>query len=472
MFSKRLILTLAFLGLIIGESHAQSIIGASPGVPVTAVNAEDLTAATGDSPFDYSLVIGTNGASAVTWQTIYSAAPTTITVLLEGSTDCSTFNTLDTSTNNAGEIRSVFGSFKCLRINNTAVTGGAGKTLTVKIVYSTGRMVGSGSGVTTYTGGTFSGPILLPDGTAAAPSLAFASNTGMGIYKIATGLVVTSNPTPYFYFDTANNRVQLRFDGEFTWTSGSVLAAADLKLTRDASNTLALRNSTNPQTFNIYNTYTDGSNYEGGKVGWVSDNFDLITTNAGSGTPRQIRFGTANNPYWFIRATTNGAAVIGTLAPVNAEGVDIGQFNVFVRNMYVARAIQGFKTKTIADASATAFVRLALTQGLGANFTSGYILWHLHCDNGSVTTYADRTGETVFSCNNISGTEACVFDSIAQQVTQAATYSFAAPAFTATGGTDTVDINVNADCGGVAGPTNMYIHYRLNILDPQTVTPL
>lgn len=35
----------------------------------------------------------------------------------------------------------------------------------------------------------------------------------------------------------------------------------DLALWRDAANTLALRNSTNAQTFNTYGTYTDGSNY-------------------------------------------------------------------------------------------------------------------------------------------------------------------------------------------------------------------
>jgi len=35
----------------------------------------------------------------------------------------------------------------------------------------------------------------------------------------------------------------------------------DVFLSRDAANTLAQRNSTNAQTFNLYGTYTDSSNY-------------------------------------------------------------------------------------------------------------------------------------------------------------------------------------------------------------------
>lgn len=52
--------------------------------------------------------------------------------------------------------------------------------------------------------------------------------------------------------------------GQVSWSSssGSAFAAADLILLRDAANTLAQRNGTNAQAFNIYNTYTSGSVYE------------------------------------------------------------------------------------------------------------------------------------------------------------------------------------------------------------------
>jgi hypothetical protein len=186
---RKLILGILVLALgLVPSAYSQGIIGASPGVPVTAVDAEDLTAATGTAPFDYSLAIGTNGASAITWQTIYTGTPTSITVLLQGSTDCNTYATIDTSTSTVGEIRSVFGSFRCLRINNTAVVGGAGDLLTVKILYTTGRMAGSAGGTNIFTGGTFTSPILLSDGSISALSLAFASQPNIGIFKLGTGI--------------------------------------------------------------------------------------------------------------------------------------------------------------------------------------------------------------------------------------------------------------------------------------------
>ena len=57
----------------------------------------------------------------------------------------------------------------------------------------------------------------------------------------------------------------------------------DAVLTADAANTLALRNSTTAQQFNVYNTYTDASNYERGTIGWNVNDF-MISANAdGSG---------------------------------------------------------------------------------------------------------------------------------------------------------------------------------------------
>jgi hypothetical protein len=181
MFKKNLILGLGFLAISSSIFAQSPTIGASVGVPIVVIDAGSLAAALGQAPFDYSLLIGNNGASAVTWQTIYSAAPTTVTVLLQGSTDCLNYATIDTSTNINGEIRSVFGSFKCLRVNNSVVTGGAGKTLTVKFVYTTGRVASTGGNI--YLGGTFTNPILLPDGTVAAPSVAFSSAPSSGFFN-------------------------------------------------------------------------------------------------------------------------------------------------------------------------------------------------------------------------------------------------------------------------------------------------
>lgn len=59
-------------------------------------------------------------------------------------------------------------------------------------------------------------------------------------------------------------------------------ASSDLRLDRDAANTLALRNSTNAQAFNIYNTYSSGSVYERGFMRWVSNVLEIGTEHVGA----------------------------------------------------------------------------------------------------------------------------------------------------------------------------------------------
>ena len=63
---------------------------------------------------------------------------------------------------------------------------------------------------------------------------------------------------------------------------------ADLQLHRDAANTLAQRNGTNAQAFNIYNSYTDASNYERGVFKWNSNILTLGVEYAGTGAQRGL----------------------------------------------------------------------------------------------------------------------------------------------------------------------------------------
>jgi len=58
----------------------------------------------------------------------------------------------------------------------------------------------------------------------------------------------------------------------------------DLCLYRDAAGTLAQRNSTNAQTFRVYTTYTDGSNYEAFQISTAAGTVTLAPITAGSGT--------------------------------------------------------------------------------------------------------------------------------------------------------------------------------------------
>jgi hypothetical protein len=77
------------------------------------------------------------------------------------------------------------------------------------------------------------------------------------------------------------------------WMSaGNVISGGtpDLVLVRDAAGTLAQRNSTNAQTFRLYNTYTDASNYEYFSFGFASNELRINTQAAGTGSNRNIYF--------------------------------------------------------------------------------------------------------------------------------------------------------------------------------------
>lgn len=63
----------------------------------------------------------------------------------------------------------------------------------------------------------------------------------------------------------------------------------DAILTADAADTLALRNSTTAQAFNVYNTYTDASNYERLEVKWDTNEAVISTASAGTGTNRDLK---------------------------------------------------------------------------------------------------------------------------------------------------------------------------------------
>lgn len=60
----------------------------------------------------------------------------------------------------------------------------------------------------------------------------------------------------------------------------------DAVLTADAADELALRNGTNAQKMSVYNTWTDGANFEALSIGWDANVAKIDSTAAGTGTAR------------------------------------------------------------------------------------------------------------------------------------------------------------------------------------------
>lgn len=101
-------------------------------------------------------------------------------------------------------------------------------------------------------------------------------------------------------------------------------ASADTRLHRDAANTLALRNGVNAQAFNIYNTYTDASNYERGCIKWSSNVLTIGTEAAGTGVGRNIAI------------TRNGSNVlVASFGQVSLYGTIVAYGKLRGSNMYI-----------------------------------------------------------------------------------------------------------------------------------------
>lgn len=145
------------------------------------------------------------------------------------------------------------------------------------------------------------------DGTATVSRLDTASNTG--VRGSGSRLPLQIGTSDYAW--VVNSGVRLNSSGSFSWVNGGLDGGStDLYLLRDAANTLAQRNGANAQEFRLYNTYTDGSNYERGCVKWSSNTLIIGTENAGTGTKRAIRL----NNVGFINGSGDSDQGIGLSA--------------------------------------------------------------------------------------------------------------------------------------------------------------
>ena len=103
--------------------------------------------------------------------------------------------------------------------------------------------------------------------------------------------------------------LKLRSSFVIAWDStfNSAFGTPDLILARDAANTLAQRNGVNAQTFRVYNTFTDASNYERVALRWTSNVFYIGSERGGTGTQRAIAIGSDGGAGSLIRLNTDGS---------------------------------------------------------------------------------------------------------------------------------------------------------------------
>ena len=148
---------------------------------------------------------------------------------------------------------------------------------------------------------TLEKPLRLPDGTAGAPSLSFSSDADTGmILSSSRRLTFVRDGVNSFAIDS-NNELIIR---GLRFSTNPISTTPDIFLVRDAASTLALHNFANAATFNLYNTFTDSSNYERLAINAASAaDVQIVPESAGTGTLRGLQFGSAAGRLGFYGTT-------------------------------------------------------------------------------------------------------------------------------------------------------------------------
>ena len=144
---------------------------------------------------------------------------------------------------------------------------------------------------------------------------------------------------------------QLRSDGAFAFGAGGDPRSdsADLLLARDAANTLAQRNGVNAQAFRLYNTYTDGSNYERLFFEYAAGDlaYRVGTQAAGTGVQRNLRLRGSQVGFEVGTALIASFGGTGHLTWTTDNTYDIGASGANrPRQVYVGTKVTTFQFET------------------------------------------------------------------------------------------------------------------------------
>jgi len=139
-------------------------------------------------------------------------------------------------------------------------------------------------------------------------AIAYYTATNSGITNGSNPAITANNTTPQYAFTNYSGFILGGSNTPISWSntnSNALSATRDLFLYRDAANTLAQRNGTNAQTFNLYNTYTNATNYERGFMKWNSNILEIGTIASGTGSSRNMGFYISNVRYQIIGGNFN-----------------------------------------------------------------------------------------------------------------------------------------------------------------------
>lgn len=165
--------------------------------------------------------------------------------------------------------------------------------------------------------------------------------------------------------------------------------------------------------------------------------------------------------------------VTASIWPAANDTYELGSFSFgyYWRTLGLTRSIQGSKTKALTEGAATAFTRIAVPQTAGVNFAGGEVIYTVYETDGTDSTVL--TGVAKFNCANKAGTETCsaIVDAQTTAVSTSGVDTLACTITAVTGLTDVIDLAANCTDTGTMTQTTLNILARLDMPQPNTVTP-
>jgi hypothetical protein len=299
--------------------------------------------------------------------------------------------------------------------------------------------------------------ILLPDGTMAAPALAFSGDSSIGLYRSGTSIATWRNSNANGGVPISLKPADLTLGSAYAlgWSNSTAsTSATDLFLTRGAANTLYQKNGANPQAFWLANTDDGAGNYERAEFRWNTNILEMGSTAGGTGAVRPVRL------------MGQYMSFAGNALPSVGDTRQLGDSSNTWTSAYLSRSIQGSRSKTLTDAAAAAsFVRIAVpTNG----FAGGEVIYTATSTDGSAILAT--TSSCVFSATDIGGT---VIAGAPNCRTPSTSYTRANTLVcTISGAVSTTNYDLQASCtDDKAAAQTVTLYYRLDMPQPNTVTP-
>ena len=194
----------------------------------------------------------------------------------------------------------------------------------------------SAIGSTTPNTGKFTTLNISTNGSAPSSALLFSGSGSVnaGFYYSSPAIIVSHYNNPQIALDE-NSLVRVRNLGAFCFSNNSSpLGTLDTYIYRDSAGVLAQRNSTNAQTFRLYNTFTDASNYERGFMQWATNVLEIGAEAAGTGTQRTL----------VLKVGSTDAVTITTTGQANfSSRVQASNFSIGGNFIYADTISNGFR---------------------------------------------------------------------------------------------------------------------------------